>query len=142
VRWLLGRLITLFDRLERAWASDFTRVALSRTLLWAFLGSVLWIELARHGIADSVFGRPMPTNHLAAVSWIVTLLLFSEVLDLVFGLAKSVAKALGKQLELLCAGRRLFALRSEGRFARGFGLDADDARSHHGHLPRAHSSHG
>jgi hypothetical protein len=66
----------------------------------AFLGSIVWIELARRGVADTVFGRPMPTNHLAAISWIVTLLLISEVVDLIFGLAESVANAMGKQLEI------------------------------------------
>ena len=86
--------------MERSWASDFARTLLSRSLLFAFLGSIVWIELARRGVAETVFGRPMPTNHLAAISWIVTLLLFSEVVDLIFGLAESVANALGKQLEI------------------------------------------
>lgn len=92
--------IAVFDRLERAWTSDGARVLLSRSLLITFLGSIAWIELARHGVADTVFGRPVPTNHLAAISWIVTLLLVSEVVDLIFGLAESVANALGKQLEI------------------------------------------
>ncbi len=92
--------IAVFDRLERAWTSEATRVMLSRSLLVVFLSSIAWIELARHGVADTVFGRSVPTNHLAAISWIVTLLLVSEVVDLIFGLAESVANALGKQLEI------------------------------------------
>ncbi|MEL6715836.1 MAG: hypothetical protein AAFP86_18795 [Planctomycetota bacterium] len=92
--------ISAFERLERAWASDGSRRTQSRLLLLAFFGSIAWIELARHGIADTFLGRPMPTNHLAAISWIVTLLLIAESLDLVFGMAASVSSALGKQLQI------------------------------------------
>lgn len=97
---LRDALVRAFDRLEGAWTSDRTRLLQSRVLLLAFLGSIVWIELARLGIAGTVLGRPMPTNHLAAISWIVTLLLFAETLDLIFGLASSVSSALGKQLQI------------------------------------------
>ncbi len=99
-RYRSNPLVTFFDRLERLWEADRTRVLTSRTLLFAFLGSVVWIELARRGIAGSFLGREMPTNHLAAISWVVTLLLIAEILDLIFGLASSVADALGKQLQI------------------------------------------
>lgn len=92
--------VRFYDRLERLWDADRTRVLTSRMLLFAFLGSVVWIELARRGIAGSFLGREMPTNHLAAISWVVTLLLIAEILDLIFGLASSVADALGKQLQI------------------------------------------
>jgi len=97
---LTERLIRAFDALERAWTSDRARAWLSRFLLVAFVGSIAWIEFARLGIAEDVLGRPMPTNHLAAISWIVTLLLFAETLDLVFGLAASMSRALAKQLQI------------------------------------------
>ncbi len=42
----------------------------------------------------------MPTNHFHAISWTVTFLLVIEVLDLVFGLADSVSRTIGKQLEI------------------------------------------
>ncbi len=92
--------VTFFDHLERLWSSDRTRVLTSRLLLFAFLGSVIWIELARRGIAGEVLNREIPTTHLAAISWVVTLLLIAETLDLIFGLASSVADALGKQLQI------------------------------------------
>lgn len=67
----------------------------------AFLTSLVLIELARLELMPSVFGFRMPTNHLHAISWVMTLLLIAEILDLVFALAASVANALGKQLEIV-----------------------------------------
>jgi hypothetical protein len=90
----------LFDRLAERWESPRARRAMAWFTVAAFLFSLASIELSRLGILPSILGHPLPTNHLAAISWAFTLLLFFEVLDLVFGLARSVANALGKQLEI------------------------------------------
>ncbi|MEM9382933.1 MAG: hypothetical protein AAGB93_23495 [Planctomycetota bacterium] len=90
----------LFDDLLERWESPATRRLIAWVLVVAFFGSVLAIELARLGVLPTVLGRPLPTNHLAAISWVFTILLIVEVLDLVFSLAESVANALGKQLEI------------------------------------------
>jgi hypothetical protein len=61
----------------------------------------LSIELARLELMPRVLGILMPTNHLYAIDWVMTLLLIVETLDLVFALARSTANALGKQLEIV-----------------------------------------
>jgi hypothetical protein len=76
------------------------RRLVARGLVGAFLLSILLIELSRQSLLPEIFGHPMPTKHFAAISWVVTLLLLIEVLDLIFGLAGSVSNAIGKQLEI------------------------------------------
>lgn len=97
---LVDRLARAFDALQARWESAGMRRGLGWLLVGAFFLSIGSIELARQGILPEFFGRPLPTNHLAAISWVVTLLLIIEVLDLIFGLAKSVADSLGMQLEI------------------------------------------
>jgi hypothetical protein len=93
-------LSSLFDTLEALWERPVTRRWLTRGLISAFLLSIGLIELSRQGLLPTVFGHPLPTNHFQAVSWTVTLLLIVEVLDLIFGLAGSMSRAIGKQLEI------------------------------------------
>lgn len=90
----------LYDALRERWEAPSTRRWTAWSLVGAMFLSVASIELARLGILPSLLGHPLPTNHLAAISWVFTLLLITEVLDLVFGLSESVANALGKQLEI------------------------------------------
>lgn len=89
-----------FEWLEARWDAPGTRRALGWALVAAFLASIVLIEAARLGWIDTFLGKPLPTNHLFAISWVFTLLLIVEVVDLVFSLARSVANALGKQLEI------------------------------------------
>jgi hypothetical protein len=89
-----------FDALEARWHAATTRRLVARLLIGAFLASVGLIELSRLEMLPEVFGHPMPTNHFHAISWVVTLLLIVEVLDLIFGLAGSMSRAIGKQLEI------------------------------------------
>ncbi|MAD34321.1 MAG: hypothetical protein CMJ88_11290 [Planctomycetes bacterium] len=90
----------IFEGLQARWHRPSTRRGIGRFLIAAFFFSIGCIELARQGLVTEVFGRPLPTNHLAAIAWVFTLLLIVEILDLIFALAQSVANALGKQLEI------------------------------------------
>ncbi len=90
----------IFETLKAVWQRPETRRGIGRVLILAFVASVGCIELARQGWVTEVLGRPLPTNHLAAIAWVFTLLLIVEILDLIFALAQSVANALGKQLEI------------------------------------------
>ena len=90
----------LFEGLRSRWQRPETRRAIGLSLVAAFFVSIGCIELSRQGILPTLFGKPLPTNHLAAIAWVFTLLLIVEVLDLIFSLAQSVANALGKQLEV------------------------------------------
>jgi len=90
----------IFEALRAVWHRPSTRRGIGRALIGAFFLSIVSIELSRQGLLPELFGKPIPTNHLAAIAWVFTLLLIVEILDLVFALAQSVANALGKQLEI------------------------------------------
>jgi hypothetical protein len=90
----------IFEGLQERWHRPRTRRAIGWALTGAFFLAILCIEAARQGWLPEIFGRPLPTNHLAAIAWVFTLLLIIETLDLIFSLAQSVANALGKQLEI------------------------------------------
>lgn len=96
----LARHERIFEALRAVWHRPSTRRGIGRALIGAFFLSIVSIELSRQGLLPELFGKPIPTNHLAAIAWVFTLLLIVEILDLVFALAQSVANALGKQLEI------------------------------------------
>lgn len=93
--WAAG----LFDRIEGAWKSDQARKLISISLLVFFAVTLLGIELSRRSLLPAWAGF-VPDNHFVAVEWTVDLLLFFEIVDLVFALAASVSGSLGKQLEV------------------------------------------
>ena len=95
-----SRVSRTFDWLDGVWHAPNTRRLTAKLLIASFLVSIALIELARLGALTHVFGHRMPTNHFHAISWTMTLLLIVEVLDLVFSLAASVSRAIGKQLEI------------------------------------------
>lgn len=90
----------LFDHLARRWKSPGTQRFLGSLLVGSFLGSLLVIELQRQGLIPKGFGGHLPASHFAALEVAFGLLLAFEVVALVFSLASSVSKALGKQFEV------------------------------------------
>lgn len=91
----------LFDRLERWWESVATRKRVATLLINVFLVGLVVIEARRRGWIPEPFADAVPTKHYYAILLAFTLLLVAEVIDLVFALAQSVAKAVGKQLEIM-----------------------------------------
>jgi hypothetical protein len=91
----------LFDRLETAWEGPATQRRIGTLLVAAFLASVVAIELNRRGWLPAGALPRLTTSHLGAIYVAFTLLLFAEVVGLVFALARSVADSVGKQFELL-----------------------------------------
>lgn len=98
---LLAGSARLFDALEERWDRLIRRRTLGALLVVSFLGSLVLIELNRHGLLPAPLGRRLTTNHFGAVAIAFTLLLYAEVLALVFALARSVAVSVGKQFEFL-----------------------------------------
>lgn len=90
----------IFDRLHAAYAGAGARRLTSAVLLATLVASLLLIELAQRRWLPTGLQSVVPTNHFVAVEWVVELLLLFEVIELIFGLAQSVAGALGKQLEV------------------------------------------
>jgi hypothetical protein len=91
---------TLFDWLEARWAGATTRRLVASALVVTFLGALGLIELARRGLLPELLARAAGTSHFHAVQAAFNLLLAYEVLGLVFGIARSVSNAAGKQLEI------------------------------------------
>ena len=90
----------VFDRAEAIWEGSRARRVLSTLLVVVFLAALLGIELARRGALPAGLAAHVPHNHFRAVEIAFYLLLAFEVVGLVFGLARSVSNAFGKQLEI------------------------------------------
>ncbi|HEY6106797.1 MAG TPA: hypothetical protein VIV59_12490, partial [Anaeromyxobacteraceae bacterium] len=93
-------MIRLFDWLEQRWESPAARRFVAAGLVAAFLATLLAVELGRRGVLPAGLSAAAGSNHFHAVQVAFYLLLAYEVLGLVFGLARSVSNATGKQLEI------------------------------------------
>jgi hypothetical protein len=90
----------LFDRLEAIWQGAPARRAVSAALVATFAATLLLIELGRRGLLPARLSEALPRGHFHAVQVAFYLLLAYEVLGLVFGIARSVSNAAGKQFEI------------------------------------------
>ena len=94
----------LYDNLHAFWEHPKTQKRLATSLVLIFVFSFLGIQLNLFGLLyflpESVLSS-IPSNHFHSVSLAFTMLLFWEVLSLVFAIACSVSKAIGKQMEIL-----------------------------------------
>lgn len=102
MRVILKAVCRWFDALERGWESHRTMRAIGTTLSLTFVIALAVIEMNRQGILPEPLAGIIPMNHFHAVDLALTLLLFFEVIGLVFTLARSVASSVGKQFEILC----------------------------------------
>jgi hypothetical protein len=98
---ILGRSSRVFDRLEARWNTLATQRWVAAMLTIVFLAGMLIIEANRRGWLPAAVAEHVPHKHFDAILWAFTLLLLAEVVSLVFALAKSVATAVGKQLEIM-----------------------------------------
>jgi hypothetical protein len=98
---LLSQAERVFDALQGRWTSHGASRATGTLLAVAFLAALAVIELNREGWLPSSLASRLPTNHFYAVDLALTLLLFFEVIALVFTLAQSVSSSVGKQFEIL-----------------------------------------
>jgi hypothetical protein len=96
----VGPVSDLFDALERRWESHAARRLVADGLVVVFLATLLFIELGRRGLLPAALAPAQPQSHFHAVQVAFYLLLGYEVVGLVFGLARSVANAAGKQFEI------------------------------------------
>ncbi len=92
--------VRIFDWLEERWESAAARRFVAAALVAAFLATLAAVELARRGWLPPALAAAAGQNHFHAVQVAFYLLLAYEVLGLVFGLARSVSNATGKQLEI------------------------------------------
>jgi hypothetical protein len=100
-RTLLTRSSLVFDSLEARWETLSTQRWVASVLTFVFLVGMLIIEANRRGWFPRGLSEHIPYKHFDAILWAFTLLLLAEVVSLIFALAKSVATAVGKQLEIM-----------------------------------------
>jgi hypothetical protein len=97
----MRRWITVaYDRLEAFWEGARTRQLVAAALVVVFVGTVVSIELGRHGLLPHRIAARLPPNHFFGVGIAFSLLLAFEVVGLVFALSRSISTAAGKQLEI------------------------------------------
>jgi len=89
----------LTDRIELAWTSPAGRRTRSIVLVAVLLGGIALIELRRLGLLPASFDG-LPSNHLHAIAWTVTVLLVFEVVEMLLALGRSVADSVGRHLQL------------------------------------------
>ena len=90
----------IYDYLDEQWEGATSRRTTGNLLIFSFFLSLIVIEASRLGLLSGVLDARIPTNHFYAIDVAFTLFLVAEVVGLVFGLATSVAAALGKQFEI------------------------------------------
>jgi hypothetical protein len=100
-RTLLARSSLIFDDLESRWENLATQRRVASGLTVVFMVGMVVIEVNRRGWLPADVAPHVPLKHFDAIIWAFTLLLLAEVISLIFALAKSVATAVGKQLEIM-----------------------------------------
>lgn len=95
------RLTRLYDWLEHSWESVRGQRLIGTILVGSFVFALLVIEIQRLFTLPAPLDAIIPISHFAAIEWAFSLLLVVEIIGLVFGLAGSVSRALGKQFEIL-----------------------------------------
>lgn len=91
----------LFDALEAGWESPRGRHLVADTLIISFVGALLVIEARRRNLLPAGLSALLPTNHFYAVDFTLQLVQIFGLAGIIFGIARSVANAVGKQLEIL-----------------------------------------
>lgn len=96
-----GRLIGFYDRLDRLRRDHAARGPLTTALVLVYMGSLLAIEARRSGWLPAPIAEYISPSHFAAIGMAFYVLVLSEIVGLVFSLAESVARSVGKQVEIL-----------------------------------------
>lgn len=92
--------IYVYDYLHELWESPATEQKLGVILLWVYLLALAAVELNRWGLYPEFLPHP-PASHYYSVQLAFTLILGLEVISLIFILPSSLAKGMGKQMEIL-----------------------------------------
>lgn len=90
----------VFNRMRDYWNGQYSRNLAAALILAVYLLGLAAIECGRRGWLPENFSTLLPKSHYAAISIAFTFLLYFELIDLVFGLAKSVSQSVGKQFEI------------------------------------------
>jgi len=115
------RFARIFDYIEKKWESKSFLKVLSFLLVGSYLLAILLIQLKYSGI---IAWRFIPDNHFKAIELAFTLLLFFEVVSLVFSLVKSISVSMETQLQILSLILLRNAFKMFGEFPESFAWTA------------------
>ncbi len=91
----------IFDPIHYFWEKDSTQRAVAGLLIIVFILALGSIEMKRQGLVTGHIATLIPNSHYMAINLAFTLVLFLEVISLIFTLPCSISKAVGKQFEIL-----------------------------------------
>lgn len=91
---------SIFNRIERNWESNLAKRIIGLLLILTYVVSLILIGLKSSGFIKKPLSGFIPDNYFYAINIAFTLLLFIEVINLVFGIARSVSATMGRQLEI------------------------------------------
>ncbi|MFZ5570741.1 MAG: hypothetical protein ACOZF0_10070 [Thermodesulfobacteriota bacterium] len=89
-----------FQWTEELWKSRIRVRFIGKFLILVYLLSLALIEIGRRGFLPSWAADFIPQSHFHAISAAFTFLLYIEMIDLVFGLARSFSDSIGKQFQI------------------------------------------
>ena len=96
-----GRLVRFYDRLDHLRKAPSVRGPLTTILIAVYLGAIVAIEARRSGWLPVPIARYVASSHFVAIGIAFYVLVLAEIVGLIFGLAESVARSVGTQVEIL-----------------------------------------
>ncbi len=90
-----------FDWLDKIWEGRRSTRLIGTLLVTVYIVTFILIGLNRAGWFPPPFDTQIPTTFFFAIEITFTLVLVDELIRLVFGLARSVSRSIGIQLEIL-----------------------------------------
>nr|WP_319393581.1 hypothetical protein [uncultured Desulfobacter sp.] len=93
--------IHTLDTLKKFWHWGTTQKTISHILILIFLTSLTVIELNRQGMLPPTFGVHVSHSHYDAIYIVFQLVLYIEIISMIFTLPDSMSQAVGKQFEIL-----------------------------------------
>lgn len=93
--------IHTLDILKRVWHRETTQRTISHFLILIFLTSLVVIEFNRQGMLSPMLVKHVSLSHYTAIYIVFQLVLYMEIISMIFTLPDSMSKAVGKQFEIL-----------------------------------------
>jgi hypothetical protein len=93
--------IHALDILKNFWHREATHKMISHFLILIFLTSLTFIEFNRQNMLPPAIGTRISQSHYAAIYIVFQLVLYIEIISMIFTLPESMSKAVGKQFEIL-----------------------------------------
>ncbi|MCG8335353.1 MAG: hypothetical protein MJE63_12585 [Proteobacteria bacterium] len=98
---LFKKISKLTDRIELQWESAKGQALTGTMLVSGFVIGIILVDLNGRGLLPEPLKTLLPVKHLVVIELVLTLLLFFEVISLIFSFVHSVTTSMGKQFEVL-----------------------------------------